>query len=89
MALFLNAAETLHSASSRSEVSDLLQSIGRRIEARMSNYGVFILASPLTIAFVSVWGSLGSPSAVAAFGPAMERHRIIIVAASASAMVGH
>jgi hypothetical protein len=29
-----------------------------------------------------VWGSLGSPSAVVAFGRAMERHGIIIVAAS-------
>jgi hypothetical protein len=89
MALFLNAAEMPHSASSRSEASDLLQLIVRRIEARVSDYGVFVLASPSTIAFVSVWGSLGSQSAVAASGRAMERHGIIVVAASASATAGH
>jgi hypothetical protein len=89
MALFLNAAETSHNASPRSEASDLLRSIGRRIEARVSDYGVFILASPSTIAFASVWGSLGSQSVVGTFGRAMERHGIIIIAASASATAGH
>jgi hypothetical protein len=78
MALFLNAAEMLHSASSRSEASDLLQSIVRRIEVHVTDYGVFILASPSTIAFASVWGSLGLQSAVVAFGRAMERHGIIV-----------
>ena len=89
MALFLNTAEMSHSSSSRSEASDLLQSIVRRIEARVLDYGVFILASPSAIAFASVWGSLGSQSAVAASGRAMERHGIIVVAASASATAGH
>jgi hypothetical protein len=89
MALFLNAAEKSHSASSRSEASDLLRSIGRQIKARVSDYGIFILASPSTIAFASVWGSLGSQSAVAAFCRAMERHGIIVVATSASATAGH
>jgi len=42
------------------------------------------------IAFPSMWwGSLGSPSAVAAFGRVMERHGIIVVAASALATAGH
>jgi hypothetical protein len=89
MALFLNAAETSHSALLRSEASDLLRSTGRRIEARVSDYGIFILALPSTIAFTSVWGLLGSQSVVASFGRAMERHRIIVVAASASATAGH
>ena len=89
MTLFLNTAETPHNALSRSEASDLLRSIDRRIEARVSEYGIFILASPLTIAFASMWGSLGSQSAVAAFGCAMERHGIIVVAASALATAGH
>jgi hypothetical protein len=89
MTLFLNTAETPHNALSRSEASDLLRSIDRRIEARVSEYGIFILASPLTIAFASMWGSLGSQSAVAAFGRAMERHGIIVVAASALATAGH
>ena len=88
-ALFLNAAKTTHTASLRSEVPDLLRSIGRRIKVRVSDYGVFILALPSKIAFASVWGSLGSPSAVTTFGRAMERHGIIIVAASASATAGH
>ena len=82
MALFLNAAERSHSTSSRSEASDLLQSIGRWIKVLVSDYGVSILASPSTIAFVSMWGSMGSMLAVAAFGRAMKRHGIIIIAAS-------
>jgi len=89
MALFLNTAEMSHSASSRSEASDLLRSIGRRIEARVSDYGVFISALPSRIASVSVSGSLGSPSVVTAFGCAMERNRIIVADASASATAGH
>ena len=85
MALFLNAAETSRSASSRSEASDLLRSIDRRIEASVSDYGVSISASPSAIAFASARGVLGSPSAVAAFGRAMARHGIVVVDASASA----
>jgi hypothetical protein len=89
MALFLDAAKTSHSASSRSEASNLFRSIGRQIEACVSDYRVFIMASPSPIAFASVWGSLGSLSAVAAFSRAMERHGIIIVTASVSATAGH
>ena len=55
----------------------------------MSDYGVFISASPSTIVFASARGLLGSPSAVAAFGHAMERHGIIVNAVSASAAAGH
>jgi hypothetical protein len=55
----------------------------------MSDYGVFISALPLTIAFVSMRGLLGLPSAVVAFGRTMEKPKIIVVAASASAMAGH
>ena len=56
---------------------------------RMSDYGVSILASPSTITSASVRGSLGLPSAVAAFGHVMGRHGIIVVAAFASAIAGH
>ncbi len=91
MALFLNAAETLRSASSRSEASDLLRSISMRIKDYVLDYGVSISTSPLTIAFASVRGSLGLPSAVTSFGRTMERHGIISIAAlvSASATAGH
>ena len=89
MALFLNAAKTLDSALARSEVSDLLQSIGRQIEVHVSDYRVFISASPSTIAFTSMWGSLGLPSAVTAFIRVMERHGIIVVTVSALATEGH
>ena len=61
MALFLNAAKTSRSASSRSEASNLLRLIGRRIEALVSDYGVSISASPSAITFPSVRVSLGSP----------------------------
>ncbi len=44
--------------------------------------------SPSAIAFTSVGGSLGSPSAVAAFGRTMARHGIVVATAPASA-VGH
>ncbi len=44
----------------------------------MSDYGVSVSASPSAIAFASVRGSLGSPSAVAAFGHAMARHGIVV-----------
>ncbi len=89
MALILNAAKTSHSASLGSEASNLLQLIGRRIEARMPDYGVSILASPSMITFASVRGSLGLLPAVAAFGRAMGKQGIIIVATLGSAMAGH
>ena len=57
--------------------SNLLRLIGRRIEARASDYGVSISASPSTIIFASMLGSLGLPSAVTALGRAMGRHGII------------
>jgi hypothetical protein len=92
MALFLNAAGTTTSrrngapSSSRSSgTSDLLRSIERRIEASVSDYWVSISASPSAIAFASVGGILGSPSAVAAFSRAMARHGIVVVVAAASA----
>ena len=53
----------------------------------MSGYGVSILA--LAIAFASMRGSLGLPSAVVAFSCAMERHGIIVVSASVLARAGH
>ena len=56
----------------------------------MSDYGVFISASPSKIASASALGSLGSSSVVAAaFGRVMKRHGIIVVAASASATARH
>jgi len=76
-------------SSSRSEASNLLQSIGRQIKAPVSDYGVSISASPSTISFTSVRSSLGSMSVVAAFGRAMGRHEIIFVASSALATAGH
>ena len=57
--------------------SNLLRLIGRRIEARVSDYGVSISALPSTIIFASMLGSLGLPSAVTALGHAMGRHGII------------
>ena len=62
--------------------------IGRHIEGCVSDYGVSISALPSTITFASVRGSLGLPSAVAAFGRTLGRHRIIVVAALASATEG-
>jgi hypothetical protein len=97
VALFLDAAGTTTSrrngapSSSRSSgTSDLLRSIGERIEESVSDYGVSVSSSPSAIAFASVGCSLGSPSAVAAFGRAMARHGIVVaVAASASSSTGH
>jgi len=51
MALFLNAVMMSRSALSRSEASNLLQLIGRRIKARVSDYVVSISASPSRIMF--------------------------------------
>ena len=83
MVLFLNATKTWYSLSSRSEASDLLQSIDRQIEACVSDCGVIISALSSRIVLVSVRGLLGSLSAVVAFGHAMERHGIIVIATSA------
>ena len=74
MALFLSATETSHNASLRSEASNLLRLTSRRIEAGVSDY-VFFLGIASTIAYVFMWGLLGSQSAVAAFGRTMEKHR--------------
>ena len=89
MALFLNASKTSHIASWRFEASNLLRLISRRIEARVSDYGVSISAPPSTITFTSVRGSLGSPLVVMEFGCTMKRHGIISIAVLASVTAGH
>jgi hypothetical protein len=58
----------------------LLRLICKRIQAYVLDYGTSVLSSPSGAVFASGWEVLGTLEAVAAFGRAMVRHGIVIVA---------
>ena len=70
MALFLHAAKTPHSKSSRSEASDLLRSIGRRIEASVPDYGLFIYSVHVRVGLA--WIAVGGRSIRSCNGKARD-----------------